>query len=162
MKIIVVIFCLALPTIPVSAQESFNKKVQAGGAITFGVPVGVFSSVYSFIVAGTIKAKLPVSQKFVLTVSGGYYGFLRKGGGEGVGFVPILGGFEYHFEPKIFIDVRGGAGVPTVKNNGTALCFITGIGYDISKRMQVAGNFTGFGKYGYVIGNIGIEFGYYF
>jgi hypothetical protein len=161
MKIIAVIFCMAL-VIPVYAQEAFDKKVQVGAGITFGVPVGIFSSVYSFILAGTVKAGLPVSPNFTLTLSAGYYSFLRKGGGEGVGFMPFLGGFNYHFEPKVFIDIQAGVGIPTVSNNGTALCFVTGIGYDITKKLQVAGNFTGFGKYGYVIGNIGVELAYYF
>ena len=148
--------------ISVNGQEAFDKKIRVGAGITFGVPVGVFRSVYSFTLGGTIKAQMPLSQKFLLTANAGYYGFLRKGGGEGVGFIPFLGGFEYHFEPKVFIDLRAGIGVPTVSNNGTALCFITGIGYSISKKIQVTGSFTGFGKYGYVIGNIGVELAYYF
>ena len=147
---------------PVSAQQAFDKKVIWWAGITFGLPVGIFSSVYSFALGGTIKAELPVSQKFLVTLNAGYYRFLRKGGGEGIGFIPFLGGFKYHFDPKVFIDAQAGIGIPTVSNNGTALCFITGIGYDISKKMQVAGNFTGFGKYGYVIGNIGVELAYYF
>ncbi|MEO8764712.1 MAG: hypothetical protein ABI416_10515 [Ginsengibacter sp.] len=143
-------------------QWDFDKKVHVGAGITFGVPVGVFRSVYSFTLGGTVKAQLALSQKFLLTADAGYYGFLRKGGGEGVGFIPFLGGFEYHFEPKVFIDLQAGIGVPTVSNNGTALCFVTGLGYSISKKMQVTGNFIGFGKYGYVIGNIGVELVYYF
>ena len=161
MKIIAVIVFIML-VISVSGQQAFEKKVYVGAGINSGVPVGIFSAVYSFTYGVNIKGEFSTSQKFQLTLNAGYYRFLRKGGGEGIAFIPVLGGFKYHFERKVFIAAQAGVGNPTFRNTGTVLCFVTGIGYRISKKLQVTGNFTGFGEYGYVIGSAGIELAYYF
>jgi hypothetical protein len=161
MKIIAVIFFTML-LISVKGQQHFEKKIYIGVGINSGVPVGIANSAYSFTFGGNIKAELSTSQKFLITLSAGYYQFLRKGGGEGVAFLPVLGGFKYHFEPKVFITAQAGIGIPTLQNVGTVFCFVPGIGYNITKKLEVTGNFTGFGQYGYVIGSMGIELTYYF
>lgn len=165
MKIIVVIFFTMLFA-SVKGQQASEKKIYFGTGINLGVPVGIFSSVYSVTVGANIKAELSTSQKFLLTLNAGYYQFLRKGGGEGIAFVPVLGGFKYHFETKVFIAGQAGVGIPTVRNVGTVFCFVPAIGYNITNQLELTGNYTGFGQYthqyGYVIGSAGIELAYYF
>lgn len=133
-----------------------------GAGINSGVPVGIFSSVYSFTFGGSIKAEFSTSQKFRLSLNAGYYQFLRKGSGEGIAFVPVLGGFKYNFVSNLFFLAEAGLAIPTFQNTGTVFCFATGFGYSISKKLLVTGNFTGFGQYGYIIGSAGIELAYYF
>lgn len=146
----------------VKGQDTFERKVNVGVAISSGVPIGTFSSVYSFAFSGNIKAELPTSQKFLLTLNAGYVQFLRKRGGEGIAFIPVLGGFKYHFEPKVFITVQAGFAIPTFRNTGTVFCFAPGVGYNISKKLEAVAGYNGYAEYGFVLGSTGIELAYYF
>ncbi len=161
MKVIVV-FVFTLLFISVEGQPAFKKKVHVGAGINLGVPVGIFSSVYSFTYGGNIKAELPTSQKFLLTLDIGYYEFLRKKGNETLAFIPVFGGFKYHFLPKVFIAAKAGISIPTSYDLGTVICFSPAVGYSISKKLEVSGNYTGFEIYGYVVGSAEIEWAYFF
>lgn len=160
MKIVFSIFFLFLFA-TLSAQQK-NSKFYGIISVNAGIPTGLFSSVYSFTAGGSAGVGYSLSQQTSFTGTIGYLNFLRKGGGEGISFVPILAGFQYHFIPEVFISMEGGVAIPTYANGGILACIIPAAGYQINRKVSASLNYTGVAQYGLLVGGINLRVSYIF
>ncbi|MEO9144313.1 MAG: hypothetical protein ABI237_02030 [Ginsengibacter sp.] len=139
-------------------NHSFSGLVSSG----VGVPTGIFSSVYSLTAGGSIGAIYSLSQKSVLTGTAGFLQFFRKGGGEGISFIPVLGGARYYFIPEAFISFEAGIAIPTYAHGGVLASIVPAAGYRINNRLSADLNYTGFGQYGLLVGGMNARVSYFF
>ncbi|HEY5462388.1 MAG TPA: hypothetical protein VIJ95_03965 [Hanamia sp.] len=160
MKIVFSIFFLFLFTI-VSAQQK-NSKFYGIISVNAGIPTGIFSSVYSFTAGANAGVGYSISQQTAFTGTVGYLKFFEKGGGEGISFVPILAGFQYHFIPEVFISLEAGAALPTYAHGGILACAIPAAGYQINRKLSASLNYTGVAQYGLLVGGVNVRLSYTF
>lgn len=160
MKIIFSLF-LSLLFLNLSAQTT-NQKISVLVSVDAGIPTGLFSSVYSFTGGVSAGAKYSLTSQTSLSGTAGYLHFFRKGGGEGISFIPVLGGFQFHFIPEAFVSFEAGAAIPTYANGGILGCIIPAAGYQINPYMAVDLNYTGVAQSGFLVGGINARFSYSF
>ncbi|MEO9071216.1 MAG: hypothetical protein ABI261_09285 [Ginsengibacter sp.] len=160
MKIIFSLF-LFLTFLNLSAQKT-NKKFSGLIFIDAGIPTGLFSSVYSFTGGISAGAKYSLTSQTSFSATAGFLNFFRKGGGEGISYIPVLGGFQFHFIPEAFVSFEAGAAIPTYANGGILACVIPAVGYQLNPRMTVDLNYTGIAQYGFLVGGINARFSYSF
>jgi len=145
----------------VQAQKT-NQKFSGLVSVDAGIPTGLFSSVYSFTGGVNIGAKYALSNQVSLSGTAGYLNFFRKGGGEGISFIPVLGGFQFHFIPDAFVSFEAGAAIPTYAHGGILGCVIPAAGYQINPHIAVDLNYTGIAQYGFLVGGINARISYSF
>lgn len=160
MKIIFSIFLFFL-FFDLNAQVA-NQKFSGLVSVDAGIPTGIFSSVYSFTGGVSAGAKYALSNQASLSATAGYLNFFRKGGGEGISFIPILGGFRYHFIPQAFVSFEAGTAIPTYAHGGILACIIPAAGYQINQRLSADLNYTGIAQYGFLVGGINARLSYSF
>ncbi len=150
---IVLFFILSLLFLKTNGQPAIHKF---SGLISAdaGIPSGLFSSVYSFTAGGNIGAKYSLSNKSALTGTVGFVHFFRKGGGQGISFVPVMGGFQYHFIAEVFVSFEAGVAIPTYANGGVVGTIVPSVGYQINRYLSADLNYTGFAQYGFLVGGI--------
>lgn len=155
MRIIFTIFALFI----FSGLQAQTKKDKLTGIISVnaGIPTGIFHSVYRFTVGASGGAKYTLSEKSAFTGMAGYIHFFRKGKGEGVSYIPFVGGFQYHFVPKAFVSVDAGGAIPTYSGGGLLGCLIPAAGYQINPRLSIDLNYTGLAQYGLLVGGINLR-----
>ncbi|HUZ57876.1 MAG TPA: hypothetical protein VMU83_03755 [Hanamia sp.] len=160
MKIVLFFFfvILFLNTRGQTTIHKFSEIISA----KVGVPTGLFSSVYSFTAGGSAGAKYSLSDQSSLSGTIGFQQFFRKGGGEGISFVPVMGGFQYHFIPEAFISFEAGMAIPTYANGGIVGSIIPAFGYQINRHLSADLNYTGFAQYGFLVGGINTRLSYSF
>jgi hypothetical protein len=155
MKIILSIFFFFLLS-NVSAQQKSNKFYGIV-SVNAGIPTGLFSSVYSFTAGANAGVSYSFSQQTSFTGTVGFLQFFRKGGGEGISFVPVLVGAQYHFIPKVFISLEGGVAIPTYSQGGILGCLIPAAGYQFNRKLSASLNYTGVAQYGLLVGGINVR-----
>lgn len=158
---VIFFFSLLLLFFNLNAQ---NSKPHFSGiaSASVGIPTGLFSSVYSFTAGGNVGAKYTLSEKSAFTGTAGFLQFFRKGGGEGISFIPVLGGFQYHFIPEVFISLEGGGAIATYSGGGMLACLVPSVGYQVNPRLSAALNYTGIAQYGFLVGGMNMRLSYSF
>lgn len=160
MKIIFSLF-LSLLFLDLCAQTT-NQKISVLVSVDAGIPTGLFSSVYSFTGGVSAGAKYSLTSQTSLSATAGYLHFFRKGGGAGISFIPVLGGFQFHFIPKAFVSFEAGGAIPTYANGGILACIIPAAGYQVNPHMYVDLNYTGVAQSGFLVGGINARLSYSF
>jgi|GEM_PF-1963684 len=160
MKIFFSIFFLLLFA-NLSAQQKNNKFYKIL-SVNAGIPTGIFSSVYGFTAGANAGVGYSVSQQTDFTGTVGYLKFFEKGSGEGISFVPILAGFQYHFIPEVFISIEGGVAIPTYAHGGILACMVPAAGYQINRKLSASLNYTGVAQYGLLVGGVNVRLSYSF
>jgi hypothetical protein len=160
-KLILAFMAITLTMATVKAQKS---TISLG--VDAGVPVGLISSnVFSFVIGGSLQADFPVSTNLALTVSGGYQAWLAKSGNGGgsIDYIPLLAGIKYHFSPKVYGSGQLGASVAATSGAGTPFTYAPGIGFQVSKNIDVLLKYTGLAfKGGGSFNNVGVRLAYSF
>ncbi len=158
-----VVFSLFLFLLFLNLNAQNSKSHFSGiASASVGIPTGLFSSVYSFTAGGNLGAKYTLSEKSAFTGTAGFLQFFRKGGGEGISFVPVLGGFQYHFIPQAFISLEGGGAIATYSGGGVLACLVPAFGYQINPHLSAALNYTGIAQYGFLVGGMNMRLSYSF
>jgi hypothetical protein len=103
-----------------------------------------------------------MSDAFTVSASAGYSQFLRKGGGEGIAFVPLLAGGSFHFTKDVFIAAHAGIAIPTFESGGIVFNAVPAIGVRINDNWRLMANYNAYAQYGYIIGSTGIEAAFMF
>lgn len=154
-------FFLFLLFLNLNAQ---NTKPHFSGIVSasVGIPTGLFSSVYSFAAGGNVGAKYTLSEKSSFTGTTGFLQFFRKGGGEGISFIPVLAGFQFHFIPDAFVSFEAGAALPTYAHGGILASIVPAAGYQINRKLSASLNYTGVAQYGLLVGGINLRVSYFF
>ncbi|HET7118646.1 MAG TPA: hypothetical protein VFI29_19275 [Hanamia sp.] len=160
MKIILSLFLFLLFS-GAQAQKT-NQKFSGLVSVDAGIPTGLFSSVYSFTTGVNIGAKYALSNQTSLSATAGYLNFFRKGGGEGISFIPVLGGFQFHFIPDAFVSFEAGAAIPTYAHGGILASIVPAAGYQINPHLSADLNYTGIAQYGFLVGGINLRVSYTF
>lgn len=86
----------------------------------------------------------------------------RKGGGEGISFIPLLAGGKYHFTKDAFLSTQAGIAIRTFQSDGPAFSFVPAIGFNLTDHLNLTANYNAYAQYGYIIGSAGIELAGYF
>lgn len=160
MKIVFSIFLIFLFT-NLCAQQK-NSKFYGIVSVNAGIPTGLFNTVYSSTVGGSAGIGYSFSEQISFTGTVGYLNFLRKGGGEGISFIPVLVGAQYHFIPQVFISLESGAAIPTYSNGGVLACIIPAAGYQINRKLSASLDYTGVAQYGLLVGGVNVRVSYSF
>lgn len=160
MKIIFSLFLfLVFPDL--NAQVT-NQKFSGLVSVDAGIPTGLFSSVYSFTTGVNVGTKYTLSSQTSLSGTVGFLNFFRKGGGEGISFIPVLGGFQFHFIPEAFVSFEAGAAIPTYAHGGILASIVPAFGYQVNPRLSVDLNYAGIAQYGFLVGGINARISYSF
>lgn len=163
-KLILAIAVIAISTVTVQAQSVTKKTVLSVGAEA-GFPVGSagLGDVYSFAIGGSLQVEYLVSPDFGLTLKAGYLDYLAKGGGPGaIGFIPVLAGFKYHFNPKVYGSGQFGISFPTLSGGGSSFTYAPGVGFQVSQHVDLLARYEAASKSGFTYGNIGVRLAYSF
>src|ERR1700761_3545357 len=104
-------FLFALTVLSGFAFSSFAQtKTDDGNKFSIGVeaglPVGNISNSYGFVIGGSLKYDLALSQQAAFTVSAGYSSFMGKTytvsgisfKPAAAGFIPLKAGLKYYFD----------------------------------------------------------------
>jgi|SRR5690606_31757832 len=153
---------LLLSSFWLHAQERDNKQLRWGATISAAIPTGIFSSVYSLNAAANIRAGLPVSPKFTLIASAGYSSFLRKGGGEGISFIPFLAGAQYYFTPDAYLGMKAGTAISLFDDGIPVFSFEPALGFRLSDHFEISAHYNAYAQYNYIVGGAGIGLTYLF
>jgi hypothetical protein len=148
------------PAKPSGSGVKFNIGAEAG------LPVGDVSSVYSFIIGGSVKAEIPTATRTFLTLSAGYNSWLVKSDLKGLfgsseGFVPLKAGIKYYAEENFFLEGQAGIVFSTETGGGHAFVFSPGIGYTFSGGFEAGLRYEGWSNGG-TTSQLGLRVGFRF
>lgn len=145
----------------------FYGKAQKGKfsgivSIEAGKPTGLFHYTYHFSGGAHAGAKYILTEKIAFTATAGYYKFFMPNGGEGLSYIPVLGGVEYHFIPKAFVAAEGGGAWATYSRGLVLACAVPAVGYYLTDHLSAAMNYTGLAQYGLFVGGMNLRLTYSF
>ncbi|RBQ08758.1 hypothetical protein [Pedobacter miscanthi] len=126
-KIALITFLFLSPVL-LKAQSSANIGIGA----EIGLPSGNFSNLSGIGLGASVKADLPVSEDFTLTLNAGYMNFFGKKNQlfnvEDLSYIPLKGGFKYQLGESFYAEGQLGAAVPLNKDQKTLFAWSPGIG----------------------------------
>ena len=125
-----------------------------------GKPTGLFHYTYNFSGGAHAGAAYNLSNKIAFTATVGYYKFFMPNGGKGISYIPLLGGIEYHFIPKVFVAMEGGGAFATYSSGSLLACAVPSLGYQITDNISASVNYTGFAQYGLFVGGVNLRIAY--
>ena len=162
-KVILGIAIIAISTATSKAQGITGNTVFSIG-LEAGLPVGTsgIGDIYSFAIGGSLQVEHYVAPDFGLTLKAGYLDYLAKGGGGGNGLIPILAGFRYHFNPRVYGSAQLGISLATESGGGSAFTYAPGVGFQVSRNFDILVRYEATAKNSVTIGNIGARFAYNF
>src|SRR5450432_2346502 len=160
-KLIFAIAVMAISALGAHAQD-VTKKIVISVGVEGGFPVGSagLGDVYSFAIGGSLQAEYIVSPDFGLTLKAGYLDYLAKGGLGDIGFIPVLVGFRYHFTPKVYASAQLGISFPTLNGGGSFFTYAPGIGFQLSRHVDLLARYEAASKSGFTYGNVGARLAY--
>lgn len=166
MKQILLVAALFFTAALSQAQE---KNTKSGSTVLslgadLGIPVGnTTTALFSFVAGGSLQAEFPVASDMGLTLSGGYQSWIKKNGLITLSYIPLLAGVKYHFSPKVYGSAQLGASIAATKNAGTPFTYAPGVGFDVSKNVDILVKYTGLSfKGGGSFNNVGLRLAYSF
>jgi Outer membrane protein beta-barrel domain len=169
-RLILVMAVIAISTIKVHAQESAIKKILLSLGVEAGIPVGTpgVSVLYSFAIGGSLQGAYFISPDFGLTLKAGYLDYLPKAGQKDGGLIPILAGFRYYLNPKVYASGQLGVAFSTNSDGpgplsgGSSFTYAPGIGFQVSKQVDIFARYEAASKSLITIGDIGVRLAYNF
>ena len=162
-KLFLAIAIISIPMAVIQAQSVTKKAIFSIG-VEAGLPVGTagISDIYSFAIGGSLQGEYIVSPDFGLTLKAGYLNYSGKNGFPSDGMIPILAGFRYHFTPKVYGSGQLGISLSTASGGGSAFTYVPGIGFQLSKAVDVLARYEAASNNGVTVGNIGVRVAYSF
>lgn len=168
-KLILAMVIISIPIAVVQAQSVTKKTIFSIG-VEAGLPVGSagINDLFSFAIGGSLQCEYFASPDFGLTLTAGYLDYLPKNGVNSIGFIPVLAGFKYHFNPKVYGSAQLGISFSTVKDGPTVIgtgdffSYAPGIGFQVSRNVDLLARYEAASKGGVTYGNIGVRLAYGF
>lgn len=144
-------------------STSANRGIFSLG-LEAGLPVGENGKVYSSIIGGSLQYEIKPATDLGITFNGGYLSYNYKSlyGGGSVGFVPLLAGVKYYFDPRIFLHAQLGAAIGTASKQGTSFAYALGLGYKLSRNIDAELKYMGISNKGGSIEDVGLRIAYNF
>jgi hypothetical protein len=123
----------------VNAQINNEKSFKIGAGVMVGLPFSDVSSYTNLAYGFDVLGEYAVAPLFGLTLSAGYVDFIKKSGYAGfkTGLIPILFGGKYYFSDMLYGSAQVGLSLSTQSEAGSAFTFAPGIGYKISKNIDL-------------------------
>ncbi len=146
--------------------SSFAQSKSSGVSIGLeaGLPVGVNGKPYSAVFGGSLQYEHLPAHDLGITLSGGYLNWAIKSsyGSGSIGFVPLLAGFKYYVNPKVFFHGQLGAAIGTSRGQGTSFAYAPGIGFALSRAVDAEIKYMGISNKGGTLGEAGLRLAYNF
>ncbi|MEO6454752.1 MAG: outer membrane beta-barrel protein [Ginsengibacter sp.] len=156
---------IAVIMITATSLQAQSKKPTFSIGVDAGIPIGKAGDVYSFIIGGSLQGEYKVASELGLTLSAGYQSWQVKknfGGGSN-GLVPVLAGIKYYFTPMVYGSGQLGISLSTESGGGSSFTYAPGIGFLISKNVDVLAKYTGLSvKGGGSLNEVGVRLAYNF
>ena len=151
-------------TVTGKAQNTETKPFKIGIGLSAGLPVGDYADFASLALSLDVQGEYTIMSNLGVTLSAGYLNFVSKSGyGElGIGQIPILVGGKYYFSDKVYGSLQVGVALLTTEGAGTAFAIAPGIGYKISKKIDVMAKYQSATVDESNISFLGIRAGYIF
>jgi hypothetical protein len=165
MKKLIFVFCALAFTITFASAQ--NKGTRSNTSLSLGaelaLPVGTFGNVYSFGIGASGQANFGLDNNTALTLYAGYINYSLKSnyGSGSIGYVPLLGGVELGFSPKVYGSGQLGVTFYT-KGGGSAFTYSPGIGFRLSPNFTTLLKYTAQSKGGFTSGAVGLRAAYNF
>jgi len=158
--------CCFAQDVTTAPAKSSGGGVKINIGAEAGLPVGDVSSVYSFIIGGSVNAEIPTANHTFLTLSAGYNSWLVKNDlkeiiGSSEGFVPLKAGIKYYPDENFFLEGQAGIVFSTETDGGHAFVFSPGIGYTFSGGFEAGLRYEGWSNGG-TTGQLGLRVGFRF
>lgn len=148
------------------AQTSFSIGIEGAA------PMGIFNDLgYKFGIGGSAQLDHKVAPDMALTLNAGYITFNNKSSSTSYRFnvIPVMGGVKYWFSPKIYGSAQLGAAFNSVKVNNTTgnktstgFAYSPGIGFNISKNLDLLLKYMGNSSDGSTFSTVGGRLAYNF
>ncbi|PWS28354.1 hypothetical protein DHW03_00405 [Pedobacter yonginense] len=126
-KFVLVLFIFSV-SIKVQAQN--NSSIGVGAEI--GLPSGNFTSLSGIGLGASLKANLPISQSFAITLNGGIMNFFGKRNQiiniKDLTYLPAKAGLKYQLGEGFYAEGQIGAGLPLNEGQKALFIWSPGIG----------------------------------
>ena len=141
--------------------SSSNTSFSIGAELS--LPVGVFGDLYSFGIGASGQGNFNIDNDLALTLYAGYINYSLKDiyGNGSTGYIPVLGGMEYSFSPKLFGSAQLGLTFYS-GGGGSAFTYSPGIGIRLSRSINALLKYTAQSKNNATSGAVGIRASYNF
>jgi hypothetical protein len=120
-KLALITFLLLTPVL-VKAQNTANIGIGA----EIGLPSGNFSGISGIGLGASVKADLPITTDFALTVNAGFMNFFGKRNQifkvQDLTYIPVKAGLKYQLGESFYAEGQLGAALPL--NNGQKTLFV--------------------------------------
>ena len=138
---------LVCGAVAANTQSSESKKVQFGGGLRLGLPVGNFHLSHSLGIGVELQGEYKIAQNASLTGTTGFTNFIGKSETwddykykyQSVGYIPILVGARYYPSTNAFVGAKLGYGILTGAGSGGAFNFEPSVGYNADKYQLALG-----------------------
>ncbi|SER54748.1 hypothetical protein [Pedobacter rhizosphaerae] len=116
----------------ISFQVNAQNTANIGVSAEFGLPSGNFSNVSGIGLGAAVKADLPVSETFTLTLNGGLMNFFGRSSQvvslQDLTYLPAKIGLKYQVSDGFYAEGQVGAAVPLKNGQKTLFVWSPGIG----------------------------------
>ncbi|MEO6327705.1 MAG: outer membrane beta-barrel protein [Ginsengibacter sp.] len=146
-----------------------SKPVSFSIGLDAGVPIGIAGDVYSFIIGGSLQGEYMAASDLGITLSAGYKSWSVKKdlqttvGSNNFSFIPVLAGIKYYFTPVVYGSGQLGVTFSTESGGGSSFTYAPGVGFKVSKNVDVLAKYTGLSpKGGGSLNEVGVRLAYNF
>ena len=162
-------FFLPLVVLLFILHSAHAQEKESLPAISFSLgaeaslPVGLFGDVYSFGIGASAQGNFRTSNNTALTLNAGYINYFIKSiyGKGNQGYIPVLGGLEFNFSPKVFGAAQSGFTFFS-DGGGSAFTYSPGIGFRISRHFAALLKYVGQVRSAINSSSIGVRGAYIF
>lgn len=170
MKRLLLVFAAFITTMSVSAQLGTSFSIGVEG----DVPTGTFNNLgYRFGIGGSVQVENKIAHDAAISLNVGYINHSNKTSTPHYHFsvIPVLAGVKYWFSKQVYGSAQLGAAFNSTKvsnNNNTTTATSTGfayspgIGFNLSKSLDLLVKYFGNSVSGGTFGSVGARLAYTF
>ena len=136
---LLILIAMCFLTLSVDAQGENNyKPYKFGvGAMIF-IPIGQFSQVESGAFGFDLQGEYWINRKFGLTLNAGYQEWVKEYSHlNNWSSIPVLGGIKYYLSKTIYVSGKACLSFFTQNGKGSAFTYAPGLGFKITKRIDL-------------------------
>ena len=136
---LLILLVIGFLSLSVDAQVENNyKSYKFGvGAMIF-IPIGQFSQVDSGAFGFDLQGEYWTNPMLCFTLSTGYQEWVKEYSSlNNWSSIPVLGGIKYYFSKTMFVSGKAGLSFYTQNGKGSAFTFAPGLGFKITKRIDL-------------------------
>lgn len=169
-KVFLVLSVITLTITSLKAQNGTSTPINFSIGLEASLPIGDFADLYGFGIGGSLQGEYKPSDDLGLTLNAGYINYSGKKitfGGVTIdagnfGIVPVLAGVKYYFSPKVYGHGQLGAGFGTSSGAGTSFAYTPGVGFILSKNIDLLVKYVAYSKNKETLSSIGARLAYNF